>query len=253
MDQPGDRRWSPARLAALCVAVVAAGACAVAPLPGGEQGEPNQPAAPGAEPTRADGEDLLEGTDTVEEFEQDIEGAERLADQYWSQRFAGFGAEFQPIGRTIPYYRDGEVSCGDQLIPRNNAVYCLAGGTEFIAYDANWAFTVFQAVGDSFLFYLIGHEYAHGIQVRLELDYSFSIQRELAADCLAGAYLGDSVRDGALRLDDGDLEEFRLGLEAVADDPNQPWFEEGSHGTADQRIAAFFRGYDGSLAGCDLS
>jgi uncharacterized protein len=253
MDQPGDRVWSRTRLAALCVAVVASVACAVAPLPEGEGSEPNQPIVPGGEPTRPDGGELLEGTDTIEEFEQDIAGAEALADRYWQARFAGFGASFRPIGQAVPYYRDGELSCGDQLIPRNNAVYCLAGGTEFIAYDANWAYSVFQAVGDSFLFYLIGHEYAHGIQVRLELEYPFSIQRELAADCLAGAYLGDSVREGTLRLDDGDLDEFQRGLEAVADDPDQPWFEEGSHGTAEQRIAAFFKGYDGSLAGCDLS
>ncbi|MFY1631980.1 neutral zinc metallopeptidase [Solwaraspora sp. WMMB335] len=252
MDQPGARAWSPLRLAALCVAVVATTACAVAPLTGERPDGRNEPAAPGGASSQPQGESL-EGTDTVEEFEQDIVGAEQLADEYWSQRFAGFGAPFQPIGQVVPYYRDGELSCGEQLIPRNNAVYCLASGEEFIAYDANWAFAVFQAVGDSFLFYLIGHEYAHGIQARLELDYSFSIERELAADCLAGAYLGDSVRDGTLRLDDGDLDEFQRGLEAVADDPDQPWFEEGSHGTAEQRIAAFFKGYDGSLAGCDLS
>ncbi|WFE28577.1 neutral zinc metallopeptidase [Solwaraspora sp. WMMD791] len=251
MEQPDGRTWSRTRVAALCAALVAAAACAVAPLPDGRSGEGNQPAVPGGEPTGDDG--LLEGTDTVEEFEQDIAGAEALADRYWQQRFAGFGAAFRPIGQTIAYYRDGELSCGEQLIPRNNAVYCLTTASEFIAYDANWAYSVFQAVGDSFLFYLIGHEYAHGIQVRLELDYSFSIQRELAADCLAGAYLGDSVRDGTLQLDDGDLDEFQRGLEAVADDPDQPWFEEGSHGTAEQRIAAFFKGYDGSLAGCDLS
>lgn len=253
MDQPGERVWSRTRLVALCAALVAAAACAVSPLPEGQPGERNQPAVPDGAATGPDGEELLEGTDTVEEFEQDIAGAETLADRYWEQRFAGTGTSFRPIGQAVAYYRDGELSCGDQLIPRNNAVYCLAGGTEFIAYDANWAYAVFQAVGDSFLFYLIGHEYAHGIQVRLELEYAFSIERELAADCLAGAYLGDSVRDGTLRLDDGDLDEFQLGLEAVADDPDQPWFEEGSHGTAEQRIAAFFKGYDGSLAGCDLT
>ncbi|MFV2011764.1 MULTISPECIES: neutral zinc metallopeptidase [unclassified Micromonospora] len=253
MRQPGDRVRSRFQLVALCAAVVAAAACAAVPLPDDGPGEPNQPAVPGGGATGAGADGSLDGTDTVEEFEQDIAGAEALADQYWSQRFAGFGASFEPIGQAIAYQRDGELSCGDQLIPRNNAVYCLTSGSEFIAYDANWAFDVFQTVGDSFLFYLIGHEYAHGIQVRLDLDYRFSIQRELAADCLAGAYLGDSVRDGTLQLDDGDLEEFQRGLATVADDPDQPWFEEGSHGTADQRITAFFNGYDRSLAGCDLT
>ena len=52
---------------------------------------------------------------------------------------------------------------------------------------------------------------------------------------MAGAYLGGSVRDGTLKLDAGDLDEFRDGLLAVGDDPDQPWFAEGSHGTAEQR------------------
>ena len=52
---------------------------------------------------------------------------------------------------------------------------------------------------------------------------------------MAGAYIGDSVRGGTLTLDAGDLDEFRDGLLAVGDDPGQPWFAEGSHGTAEQR------------------
>jgi len=39
---------------------------------------------------------------------------------------------------------------------------------------------------------------------------------------------------------------------AVGDDPDQPWFAEGSHGTSEQRTDSFFRGYERSLAACDL-
>jgi len=250
MRQFGDRRWSRTRPAVLLVALAAAVACAVGPSP---DGQPNQPAVSGGGSTPSEGGNPLEGTDTVAEFERDIEGAEVLADQYWTERFAALGRGFRPIGQVVAYGRDGELSCGERLIPGNNAVYCLAGPAEFIAYDANWALAAFQQIGDAFLFYLIGHEYAHGIQVRLGLEYTFGVQRELAADCLAGAYLGDSVRSGALTLDDGDLEEFERGLSAVADDPDQPWFEADSHGTAVERTRAFFSGYEGSLAGCDLT
>jgi predicted metalloprotease len=69
---------------------------------------------------------------------------------------------------------------------------------------------------------------------------------------MAGAYIGDSVKDGRLKLDDGDLDEFQSGLLAVGDDPNIPWFAPGAHGTAEQRTQAFFDGYEKSVTACDL-
>ena len=100
---------------------------------------------------------------------------------------------------------------------------------------------------------VLGHEYAHGIQVRLGIQYSYTIQQELQADCMAGAYIGDSVKAGTLRLDRGDIDELRQGLLAVGDDPSQPWFAPDAHGTARQRTDAFFDGYEGSLAPCEVS
>ncbi len=234
-------------LVGLAVALLVAAGCVV----GGTSGpagapEPDQPrsAPPGTATTRAD------GTDTIEEFQQDIADARTIAERYWAEQFRASGQRFQPIRRVIPYQRDGEVTCGGQPIPRNNAVYCSAG--DFIAYDIRWSFGAFRQIGDAFVFYLLGHEYAHGVQVRLGIRYSYTIQQELQADCMAGAYLGDSVRSEVLRIDDGDLDEFREGLLAVGDDPDQPWFAEGSHGSPEQRAEAFFRGYERSLNACDL-
>ena len=177
-------------------------------------------------------------------------GAADLAEQYWKAAVEDSGATFQPVRRITAYDEAGEVSCGGQPLGLNNAAYCSAG--DFIAYDVNWAVLAFRRIGDAFLYYLLGHEYAHGIQVRLGTRYRFTIQQELQADCMAGAYIGDSVRSGALTLQDGDLDELRDGLFAVGDDPDQPWFAEGAHGTAEQRTEAFFNGYQRSLSSCDL-
>lgn len=187
---------------------------------------------------------------TVEEFERDATGAVRVAERYWTDRFRESGQTFEPVRRVTTYRQAGEISCAGQELPRNNAVYCSAG--DFIAYDVRWAVAAFRQIGDAFLFYLLGHEYAHGVQVRLGIRYDFTIQQELQADCMAGAYLGDSVRAEAITLDDGDLDELRTGLAAVADDPGQPWFAEGAHGTVEQRTDAFFAGYRRSLGACDL-
>ncbi|MFC0097381.1 neutral zinc metallopeptidase [Micromonospora marina] len=243
-DRAGRRGRGP--IARLVVAALVAAGC----MAGGvDQGEPQRPAPPRSgqpesQTTRAD------GTTSVAEFQRDIQDAVRLAEQYWAQQFRASGQRFTPIRRVVPYSREGEVTCAGQGLPRNNAVYCSVG--DFIAYDVNWSVAAFRQIGDAFLFYLLGHEYAHGVQVRLGGRYDFTIQQELQADCMAGAYLGDSVRSGVLELEDGDLEEFREGLLAVGDDPDQPWFAEGSHGTAEQRSDSFFRGYEKSLGACGL-
>ncbi|WP_433528627.1 neutral zinc metallopeptidase [Micromonospora sp. CA-263727] len=241
----GGRGQRRGRLTGLAVALVASAACMVEPVGGpAEPTGQRQSASPSAEVTRAD------GTDTIEEFRQDMADAQGIAERYWAEQFQDSGQSFRPIRRIIPYQRDGEISCGGQEVPRNNAVYCTV--SDFIAYDINWSFRAFRQIGDAFVFYLLGHEYAHGIQTRLGIRYNFTIQQELQADCMAGAYLGDSVRAGWLTLDDGDLDEFNEGLLAVGDDAGQPWFAEGSHGTPEQRSEAFFRGYERSLSACGL-
>lgn len=191
-----------------------------------------------------------DGTKTPEEFEADLKAAVTIAEEYWTQQFQESGRSFQPIGRMLAYREDGELSCGGEGVPRNNAVFCPPG--DYIAYDTNWAMAAFQQVGDAFIFYLLGHEYAHAIQSRLSIRHEFTIEHELQADCMAGAYIGDSVRAERLQLDKGDLDEFRIGLNAVADGADQPWFAPQSHGTAEQRMESFFNGYEKSLAACAL-
>jgi len=218
--------------------------------PGDEAGPGGEGDRPAPTATTPAGQDL-EGTDTPQEFMEDVGDAERVAEAYWGAQFKKSGLEFEPVSQLIAYEREGEVDCGGQALGLNNAAYCSAG--DFIAYDVNWAFEAFRQVGDAFIFYLLGHEYAHAIQARLGIQKEFSIDQELQADCMAGAYIGDTERQGALKLDDGDLKELADGLEAVGDDPGQPWFAEGAHGTAKQRTSAFEEGYEGSVEPCGLS
>jgi predicted metalloprotease len=228
-------RW--VRLAGLVLALFAA-ACFVGT---DDEGEP--PAGPAATSPGAQ----EDGTMTVEEFQRDIEGAVDVVEGYWGERVRGF----EPVRRVIAYRQEGEVACGGQPLTRNNAAYCSAG--DFIAYDVNWAVGAFRQIGDAFIFYLLGHEYAHAVQVRLGIQYRFTIEQELQADCMAGAYIGDSVKAGTLTLERGDIDELRQGLLAVGDDPGQPWFAPDAHGTAEQRTNAFFEGYERSLEPCDLN
>ena len=188
-----------------------------------------------------------DGTDSPEEFARDVQASKEVAEEYWKGRL---GASFEPVQQLIPYEQEGEVTCGGEPLPSNNAVYCSAG--DFIAYDVNWAFGAFRQVGDAFVFYLLGHEYAHGIQARLGIRKEFTIEQELQADCMAGAFIGDMARDGRLVMQEGDTRELADGLAAVGDEPGQPWFAEGSHGSAEQRMQSFVEGYEKSLSPCGL-
>jgi len=234
-------------LAPALAALVALG-CVSAPRRASSAPTGSSPAPAVSAASTGPGED---GTDTPAEFTQDLASAQSVAETYWQGKFSSSGIQFQPISRLIPYQRAGEVACGSEPLGLNNAAYCSAG--DFIAYDENWAFGAFRQIGDAFIFYLLGHEYAHGIQLRLGIQKQFTIQQELQADCMAGAYIGDSVRAKQLQLQDGDIDELRRGLEAVGDAPGQPWFAEGSHGSAQQRTQSFAKGFDDSLDACGLS
>ncbi|WP_433084751.1 neutral zinc metallopeptidase [Dactylosporangium sp. CA-052675] len=179
-------------------------------------------------------------------FASDLNIAIRVAEHYWGAKIVGF----RPITKIIPYVVDGQISCGTQPIPAQNAAYCPIG--DFIAYDRNWSEQVYNDMGDAFVFYLLGHEYGHGIQQRLGIQYQFTIYQELQADCFAGAMIGDSIRTGDLTLDTGDLDELKAGLISVGDPPDEPWFKEGAHGSPQQRESSFFGGYDHGLDSCDV-
>lgn len=240
---PARPRW----IIALTAAAVFALGCGALPEPA----IPDDSAPrPGAAPT-ATTSGVPDGTTTVEEFKKDAGVAVTEAETYWSGVFRASGVAFTPVG-TVTAYRDtGDLACGREPIPADNAVYCPVG--DFIAYDADWAVVAFRKIGDAFVYYLLGHEYAHAVQARLGIEHRYGVDHELQADCMAGAYLGDSVRNRRLRLADGDLEEFRRGLLAVGDPEGQPWFAPESHGTVAQRTEAFFAGYDKSLNACGLS
>lgn len=232
-------------LATVVMALVALG-CVSAPREPVGQAAP----APIERRTTPAGEDP-DGTDTPEEFKADVGDAKRVAEAYWKAEFESSGLDFQPVAQLIAYEREGDVECGGQALGLNNAAYCSAG--DFIAYDVNWAFAAFRQIGDAFIFYLLGHEYAHAIQRRLSVQKEFTIELELQADCMAGAYIGDTERKGTLKLDDGDLDELAAGLDAVGDEPGQPWFAEGAHGSPRQRTRSFDSGYRRSLDPCGLS
>ncbi|GAA3396851.1 neutral zinc metallopeptidase [Cryptosporangium minutisporangium] len=218
------------------------------------------PAAPSAPRTAASGvpanaASTASTASPNSEFDVEVEAAFRLVADYWDGKFSAGGHDFRPVAAVRPYTKDGELTCAGQAQPTQNAFYCPADDS--IGYDVNWVRQSYQQIGDSFVYFLVAHEYGHAIQERVRANRLVSITYELQADCLSGAFVGDSVRSGVLELEDGDLDELTRGVRSLGDraqgsDAIVTWLAPDAHGSMDQRLSAFARGYRGSIEQCHL-
>jgi len=125
--------------------------------------------------------------------------------------------------------------------------------------------------GDVAEAYVIAHEVGHHAQNELGImtevnaaqnqnpdkENELSIQLELQADCFAGLW-ANSIRDLAV-FDQGEIHEAINAAAAVGDDRIQEKVtgysnpETWTHGSSEQRVAAFNRGYEtGNLSSCEL-
>jgi predicted metalloprotease len=177
-----------------------------------------------------------------------VQDAAASVDSYWRRSFHEAGQSYRPVARVYGYEPDDGSRCDDRPNVPRNALYCVADNE--IAYDRAWLDQEYQRIGDAFVYFVIGHEWAHAIQAQLGVMHRFTIQYELQADCLSGAYLAGEIEVGELQLDAGDLDELRSGLKEVGDPADVPWFTPGAHGTAAQREHAFTAGYDGGQDTC---
>ncbi len=126
----------------------------------------------------------------------------------------------------------------------------------------------FGAPGDFAQAYVLAHEIGHHVQNLIRIEgkeprmragdnkNQHSVRIELQADCFAGIW-GKRVQ-GKNLLEEGDLEEALTAATAIGDDRLQKQAgqqvnpESFTHGTSEQRVRWFRRGFDASsLAACD--
>ena len=176
----------------------------------------------------------------------DVRSAVGVTDAFWRQEFPDvFGRSYRSPRVEGGYRGENGPTCGGQPSVAFNAFYCPA--QDFLAWDDNLMAAGYQQIGDAWVYLIIAHEWGHAIQAQLPARY-VSPAVELQADCLAGAALQGAADQGLVRIEPGDDEEIATTLEAVADD--YPWTDQGSHGNARQRIAAFRAGVSRGVDGC---
>jgi predicted metalloprotease len=109
--------------------------------------------------------------------------------------------------------------------------------------------------------FVIGHEWAHHIQTSVgiqrvqnppdEWNEVFSIDLELMADCLTGAWALDIDTRGQLETDDID-EAVQFTIQYLGDPSHISEFDPQAHGSADQRVQSIMNGYENGFLGCNV-
>lgn len=162
------------------------------------------------------------------------------------------GLVYESPSFAAPYYisRGDVPECGGPLERPQyemNAFYCRVDDS--IQWDMDILMTgLYEEYGDFTVALVMAHEWGHAIQARFGFDNRThpTIVSELQADCLAGAWTGwvDREESDLLVLEPGDLEEAMAGFLFIGDSLGTAPTGHDAHGTAFERLNAFFEGYN---------
>lgn len=187
-------------------------------------------------------------------------------EDYWNEEFSEMNESYQ--NPNLVLFTDSVNSACGQATSQVGPFYCP--GDENVYLDLSFADELSQkygATGDYAMAYVIAHEVGHHVQNELgitsqlnkirqqvsETEYNkYSVRLELQADYLAGCfskYLAGETHDGEPILEAGDIEEAITAANAIGDDTLQKEYQgyvvpdSFTHGTSQQRINWFNRGY----------
>lgn len=173
---------------------------------------------------------------------------------FWEQTYPSvYGGEFPGLCATVEYTVPDipfAETCG--LTPdtaSQNAFYCIPAET--VMWDGpNFFHPIYESYGDKAITYIIAHEYGHAAQF---LSGSYppgprTVNIELQADCLAGAYLQYEVNNGPMSESEA-REVITIAVQFGQSRLGTRWVDR-SHGTSAQRLGALNTGFDGGATAC---
>jgi len=223
------------------------------------------PNVPPAEPNRDD------------EFER-INSIVADIDDTWADRYNAANESYRTAsvvlfeGATSSACGGARAEVGPHYCPLDETIYLDLGFFDQLRVQ-------FGARGEFAIDYVVAHEFAHHIQTVEGINESvrtaqqqnpgqaneLSIAMELQADCLAGAWVHDTLADDAagdptdsVIIEPGDVAEAMQAAEAVGDDRIQETVtgrvnpESWTHGSSAQRVEWFNQGFEtGDQSACD--
>ncbi len=210
-----------------------------------------------------------QGNDTYEKFARSVIGS---TDVFWTQQFNTQSASYEKP-KLVLFRGATQSGCGvatSDVGPH----YCPNDSTIYL--DETFFDVLKQQLGgsngDVAQAYVIAHEVGHHVQnvsgtmARLQNDSGYqatgensvSVMLELQADCYAGLW-ARSVKDQGVFENDQEINEALSAASAVGDDRIQKEStgsvnpETWTHGSADERVASFKRGFAStSMQVCSL-
>lgn len=185
---------------------------------------------------------------TADQARDLVETAQEDLEAYWTEIFADRDLFYVP-----PFYvvveDETEIPCsGGTTHPGDGSFYCPLNQT--IYFDMRAELSDASGYGRSSVFYTMGHEAAHDVQMQLgvTLAGTISVEMELEADCMAGSFLATVVDAGDLTED-----EFTSLLELVqtfGDPRGVAATDDSAHGLGSQRVSMVLRGYYNGVDAC---
>ena len=163
----------------------------------------------------------------------------------WGRPFESpCSVEYEPA--TVPY----QATCGlTPEVATGNAFYCSP--EHVVMWDAPTLFQpLYVELGPASLTFIIAHEYGHAAQFTSGTMPSRSVNRELQADCYAGAYLAYAQDMGTITQEDA---QAVIGVVAMVGQSRvgSTWITR-THGTSGQRVLSMRHGYQNGVAGCEI-
>lgn len=159
-------------------------------------------------------------------------------DAFWSEEFAARGATYYAAD-IVPVSDTMTTSCGPFGPYDNPAAFCPL--EDAIYYSVPLSSDVTSQVGDFAWITVLAHEWGHHVQLLMNIETSMSMERELQADCFAGAYAQRALLNGFLQ--EGDVTEAVV-MNIMGGDPVElSETAQGAHGSSDYRVTAFMQGY----------
>jgi predicted metalloprotease len=169
-------------------------------------------------------------------------------DTYWGRAFTAEGRYYdRPDIVLIEGMTPTPCAWAGAVEPGSGSFYCPWNQTIYL--DVAAIQVEAARYGAAGLLFTLAHEWGHHAQFQRGALQERSQAVELAADCLAGAYLADAVGRGWIAAEV--VSDDVRGIVATLGDPlGFSSTDSQAHGTGEQRTAMLLAGYLGGAAAC---
>jgi predicted metalloprotease len=217
-----------------------------------EASSPAAPAPTGARELEIPADTPLASKDPAEwTYDDRVANILFLLDTYWANVLPQrFDTEYASPERIVAYDSDeGDPGCQGEPQGVGNAYYCEPD--DLVAWDDAGLIQPLDAdLGEDAMTFVLAHEWGHLVQARLGLlyEYPITVEKELAADCLAGDFFG--ALEEQVGMTDEEFNSVVSGLETFGDQEGVPWTDASAHGTPVERAEALDVGFSDGTEAC---